>query len=101
LPNPLDHQSEDLYIILMPKRTHLKSGKAMLLAALVLVTPALTFARGEGARVHKSNPVEWWKSTNKNHDMGSTSGGRVHVKTGPSGRGLGQSRAQDGSAFRK
>ncbi len=125
--NPLDHQSEDLYIILMPKSGHLKSGKAILLAALVLTTPALTFARGEGARVHKSNPVEWQKSTNKNHDMGSTSGGRVHksnpvewqestnknhdmgstsggrvhVETGPPSSGLDRTRAQDNSAFRK
>jgi hypothetical protein len=73
----------------------------MLLAALVLTTPALTFARGEGARVHKSNPVEWQKSTNKNRDMGSTSGGKVHVETVPSGSGLGRTRAQDSSAFRK
>ena len=123
----LDQRSEDPYIIFMPKCRDLKSGKAMLLAALVLATPALTFARGEstkvhksspvesqkstdknrdmgstsGGRVHKSNPVEWQESTNKNRDMGSTSGGRVHVETGPPSSGLDRTRAQDSSAFRK
>jgi hypothetical protein len=73
----------------------------MLLVVFVLVTPVFTFARGESARVHKSNPVEGQKSTHKNLDMGSTSGGRVHVETGPSGRGLSRKRAQDSSSFRK
>jgi hypothetical protein len=99
--NPLDHESTDLYIILMPKSGHLKAAKAMLLVALVLATPALTFARGESGRIRKSNPAEWQKSTNKNRDMGATSGGRVHVETGPSSSGLGQTRAHDSSAFRK
>jgi hypothetical protein len=85
----------------MLKTGHLKVAKAMLLVVFVLLTPVLTFARGEGARVHKNNPVEWQKSTNKNRDMGSTSGGRVHVETAPSGSGLGQKRAQNSSAFRK
>jgi hypothetical protein len=97
------------------------------LAAFVLTTPALTFARGEGARVrksnpvewqksankshdmgstsggrvHESNPVEWQKSANKSHDMGSTSGGRVHVETGPPSIGLDRTRAQDNAASRK
>jgi hypothetical protein len=99
--NLLDHESTDLYIILMQKSGHLKAAKAMLLVAFALATPALTFARGESARIRKSNPDEWQKSINKNRDMGATSGGRVHVETGPSGNGLGRTRAHDSSALRK
>jgi hypothetical protein len=99
--NPLDHGSTDLYIILMPKSGHLKAAKAMLLVVFVLATPALTFARGESARIRKSNPVEWKKSTNKNRDMGATSGGRVHVETGPSSSDLGRTPEHNSSAFRK
>jgi hypothetical protein len=85
----------------MPKSRHLKAAKATLLVAVALATPTLTFARGESARIRKSNPVEWQKSINKNRDMGATSGGRVHIETGPSGSGLGRTRAHNSSAFGK
>jgi|HubBroStandDraft_6_1064221.scaffolds.fasta_scaffold83948_2 hypothetical protein len=79
----------------------MKTLKGFLLAALVLASPMLTFARGENARLHKINPDEWQKSPNRNRDMGAPSGGRIHVETGPPKGEQSRTRARDISAFRK
>jgi hypothetical protein len=79
----------------------MKTIKGFLLAALVLASPTLTFARGENARLHKINPDEWQKSPNRNRDMGAPSGGRIHVETGMHKGEQSRTRARDISAFRK
>jgi hypothetical protein len=79
----------------------MKTIKRVLLAALIVASPTLTFARGENAKVHKTNPDEWQKSPNRNRDMGAPSGGRIHVETGPRQGEQSSTRTRDISAFRK
>ncbi len=56
--------------------------KGLLLSFLMMVSPVLTFARGENIKQHKSNAHTSHKATAKNRNVGARSGGAVYTRNG-------------------